>query len=238
MHHRLDHVRALTDGLTAKEYAPRGKAAAEIGQLWQWVLSIRRAPRWRKRLSHVAPSRAQRATAPPLSISRQSCARPRKRTEEPAREPTREQAASPKREGSLSRYLSRCGKRFATSPWTKTEACSPDSPSAGKQDSWTSQTTRPFGADPGRGQVAVRALQAPGRPTAGKSRWSAPSLCCDRRRGPGVRTRSEPHERVGTWPQGRGTVRSEPCISIVAKESADPVGGPPPTRSAATSTRS
>ena len=40
VHHRLDHVRALTDGLTAQEYAPRGKAAAEIGQLWQWVLSI------------------------------------------------------------------------------------------------------------------------------------------------------------------------------------------------------
>lgn len=39
VHHRLDHVRAFTTGLTAQEYAPRGKAAAEIDELWNWVRS-------------------------------------------------------------------------------------------------------------------------------------------------------------------------------------------------------
>ena len=39
VHHRLDHVRAFTDGLTAEEYAPRGKAASEIGELWAWIRS-------------------------------------------------------------------------------------------------------------------------------------------------------------------------------------------------------
>ena len=39
VHHRLDHVRALTEGLTAQEYAPRGKAAAEIDELWNWIRS-------------------------------------------------------------------------------------------------------------------------------------------------------------------------------------------------------
>ena len=39
VHHRLDHVRALTEGLTAQEYAPRGKAASEIDELWSWIRS-------------------------------------------------------------------------------------------------------------------------------------------------------------------------------------------------------
>ena len=37
--HRLDHVRAFTEGLTAEEYAPRSKAASEIGELWSWIRS-------------------------------------------------------------------------------------------------------------------------------------------------------------------------------------------------------
>ena len=39
VHHRLDHVRAFTDGLTAEEYAPGSKAASEIGELWAWIRS-------------------------------------------------------------------------------------------------------------------------------------------------------------------------------------------------------
>ncbi len=39
VHHRLDHVRAFTNGLTAQGYAPRGKAAAEIDELWNWSRS-------------------------------------------------------------------------------------------------------------------------------------------------------------------------------------------------------
>ena len=39
VHHRLDHVRAFTDGLTAEEYAPGSKAASEIGKLWAWIRS-------------------------------------------------------------------------------------------------------------------------------------------------------------------------------------------------------
>ena len=39
VHHRLDHVRALTDGLTAQEYAPKRKAASEIDELWNWIRS-------------------------------------------------------------------------------------------------------------------------------------------------------------------------------------------------------
>ena len=39
VHHRLDHVRAFTEGLTAQEYAPRGKAAFEIDELWNWIRS-------------------------------------------------------------------------------------------------------------------------------------------------------------------------------------------------------
>ena len=37
--HRLDHVQAFTEGLTAQEYAPRGKAASEIDELWSWIRS-------------------------------------------------------------------------------------------------------------------------------------------------------------------------------------------------------
>ena len=39
VHHRLDHVRAFTEGLTAQEYAPRGKAASEVDELWNWIRS-------------------------------------------------------------------------------------------------------------------------------------------------------------------------------------------------------
>lgn len=39
VHQRLDHVRAFTEGLTAQEYAPRSKAASEIGELWNWIRS-------------------------------------------------------------------------------------------------------------------------------------------------------------------------------------------------------
>ena len=39
VHHRLDHVRAFTEGLAAQEYAPRGKAASEIDELWAWIRS-------------------------------------------------------------------------------------------------------------------------------------------------------------------------------------------------------
>ena len=39
VHHRLDHVRAFTEGLTAEEYAPGSKAASEIGELWGWIRS-------------------------------------------------------------------------------------------------------------------------------------------------------------------------------------------------------
>lgn len=39
VHNRLDHVRAFTEGLTAQEYAPQGKAASEIDELWNWIRS-------------------------------------------------------------------------------------------------------------------------------------------------------------------------------------------------------
>lgn len=39
VHHRLDHVQASTEGLTAKECAPGSKAASEIGELWSWIRS-------------------------------------------------------------------------------------------------------------------------------------------------------------------------------------------------------
>ena len=39
VYHRLDHVRAFTEGLTAEEYAPRSKATCEIGELWNWIRS-------------------------------------------------------------------------------------------------------------------------------------------------------------------------------------------------------
>ena len=39
VHHRLDHVRAFTEGLTAEEYAPGSKAAAETDELWNWIHS-------------------------------------------------------------------------------------------------------------------------------------------------------------------------------------------------------
>ena len=39
VHHRLDHVKSFTEGLTAEEYAPRSKAASEIGELWSWIRS-------------------------------------------------------------------------------------------------------------------------------------------------------------------------------------------------------
>ena len=41
IHQRLDHVHAWTGGLTAQEYAPRGKAAAEFGQLYAWIKEAR-----------------------------------------------------------------------------------------------------------------------------------------------------------------------------------------------------
>ena len=37
MHQRIDHVHAWTNGLTAEEYAPTSKAAAETGALYQWL---------------------------------------------------------------------------------------------------------------------------------------------------------------------------------------------------------
>ena len=39
VHNLLDHVRAFTNGLTTQEYAPQGKAAAEIDELWNWIRS-------------------------------------------------------------------------------------------------------------------------------------------------------------------------------------------------------
>ena len=39
VHQRLDHVRASTNGLAAQEYVPRGKAAAELDELWDWARS-------------------------------------------------------------------------------------------------------------------------------------------------------------------------------------------------------
>ena len=39
VHHRLDHVRGFTEGLTAEEYAPAGKAASEVDELWNWIRS-------------------------------------------------------------------------------------------------------------------------------------------------------------------------------------------------------
>ena len=39
VHHRLDHVRAFTEGLTAAEYAPGSKATSEIGEFWNWIRS-------------------------------------------------------------------------------------------------------------------------------------------------------------------------------------------------------
>ena len=40
LHQRLDHLHAWTAGLTAEELAPRGKAAAEIGQLYAWLNTV------------------------------------------------------------------------------------------------------------------------------------------------------------------------------------------------------
>ena len=37
LHQRVDHVHAYTRGQTAAEYAPRGKAAAELRQLFAWL---------------------------------------------------------------------------------------------------------------------------------------------------------------------------------------------------------
>ena len=37
VHNRLDHVRGFTEGLTAEEYAPAGKAASEVGEFWNWI---------------------------------------------------------------------------------------------------------------------------------------------------------------------------------------------------------
>ena len=37
LHQRIDHVHAFTGGLVASEFAPAGKASAEIAALWEWV---------------------------------------------------------------------------------------------------------------------------------------------------------------------------------------------------------
>lgn len=37
MHQRTAYVRSLTDGLTAQEYEPDGKAAHEVAALYKWV---------------------------------------------------------------------------------------------------------------------------------------------------------------------------------------------------------
>ena len=39
VHRRLNRVRAFTEGLTAEEYAPRSRAASEIGEFWNWIRS-------------------------------------------------------------------------------------------------------------------------------------------------------------------------------------------------------
>lgn len=41
IHQRLDHVHAWTAGLTAQEYAPKGKAAAELTELYAWINDAR-----------------------------------------------------------------------------------------------------------------------------------------------------------------------------------------------------
>ena len=38
LHQRVDHVHAYTRGLTATEYTLRGKAAAELRQLFAWLI--------------------------------------------------------------------------------------------------------------------------------------------------------------------------------------------------------
>ena len=38
IHQRIDHVHAFTAGLTASEYAPRSKAAAELDALFHWII--------------------------------------------------------------------------------------------------------------------------------------------------------------------------------------------------------
>ena len=37
VHQRIEHVHAFTAGLCAVESAPRGKAAAEVGELYKWI---------------------------------------------------------------------------------------------------------------------------------------------------------------------------------------------------------
>ena len=37
VHQRIDHVHAFTSGLSASEFAPEGKAAAEIDRLFDWI---------------------------------------------------------------------------------------------------------------------------------------------------------------------------------------------------------
>lgn len=37
LHQRVDHVHAFTVGQSAGEYAPRGKAARELAQLFAWI---------------------------------------------------------------------------------------------------------------------------------------------------------------------------------------------------------
>ena len=37
VHQRIEHVHAFTSGLSASESAPRGKAAAEINELFKWI---------------------------------------------------------------------------------------------------------------------------------------------------------------------------------------------------------
>lgn len=40
VHQRIEHVHAFTAGLSACESAPRGKAAAEINELFEWVQGV------------------------------------------------------------------------------------------------------------------------------------------------------------------------------------------------------
>lgn len=40
IHQRIEHVHAFTSGLSASESSPRGKAAAEINKLYEWIHGV------------------------------------------------------------------------------------------------------------------------------------------------------------------------------------------------------
>ena len=107
LHQRLDHVHALTHGLTAQEYAPRGRGGGgDRGALAVDPIRRRTCTLAKIALGHGEPSQARRARpSPPIDIGDRHArgrsrapTEPAERTEEPTRQVTRNQVPS-SREG-------------------------------------------------------------------------------------------------------------------------------------------